>query len=125
MIADIDLSAIPSEAVRKQIQQLLNLVEKLWTQLRALQEENQTLRDENNHLKGEQGKPNVKASKPAEAETNQHSSETSERKSGIVTKRAKKTKSRSTAKRWLRFERKNCQPMRSSKAMWRWWYKTS
>jgi regulator of replication initiation timing len=80
MIEDFDLSAIPSEAIRKQIRQLLNLLEKLWTQVRALQEENQTLRDEIDHLKGEQGKPNVKASKPAEAETSQHSSETERKK---------------------------------------------
>jgi archaellum component FlaC len=54
MIEDVDLSAIQDEAVRKQIQQLLNLLEKLWTQLRALQEENQLLRDEINQFKGQQ-----------------------------------------------------------------------
>jgi hypothetical protein len=80
MIEDIDLSAIPSEAIRKQIRQLLNLLEKLWTQLRALQAENQLLRDEINHLKGEQGKPNIKASKTAGSETSKHSSETERKK---------------------------------------------
>jgi hypothetical protein len=80
MIEDINLSAIPSEAIRKQIRQLLNLLEKLWTQLRALQAENQLLRDENNQLKGEQGKPNVKARKTAGAETSKHSSETERKK---------------------------------------------
>jgi len=53
MVEAIDLSGIPNEAIRKQIQQSLNLLEKLWTQLRALQEENQLLRDEISHLKGE------------------------------------------------------------------------
>src|ERR1039457_2999583 len=75
MIADIDLSVIQDEAVRKQIRQLLNLVEKQAADLRALQEENQSLRDEINHLKGEQGKPNTKANKGKSAETRDHSSE--------------------------------------------------
>jgi hypothetical protein len=79
MIEDVDLSAIQDEAVRKQIQQLLNLLEKLWTQLRALQEENQLLRDEINQFKGEQGKPKIKASKAVESDRSKHSSE-SERK---------------------------------------------
>ena len=52
MIEDIDLSTIQDETVRKQIRQLLNLLEKQWTQLRALQEENQLLRDEISELKG-------------------------------------------------------------------------
>jgi hypothetical protein len=76
MIEDIDLSAIQDESVRKQIGQLLNLVEKLSADLRALREENQTLRDEINHLKGEQGKPNIKANKTVTVETSKHSSET-------------------------------------------------
>ena len=75
MIEDIDLSVIQDETIRKQIRQLLNLVEKLWADVRALQEENQTLRDEINHLKGEQGKPNVKANKTASVGTSKHSSE--------------------------------------------------
>ena len=76
MLEDIDLNAIPSEIVRKQVGQLLNLVEKLSTDLRALREENQTLRDEISHLKGEQGKPDTKANKEKSAETTDHSSET-------------------------------------------------
>ncbi len=76
MLEDIDLSAIQDETIRKQIRQLLNLLEKQAADLRALQEENQRLRDENNHLKGEQGKPNVKANKTASTETSKHSSET-------------------------------------------------
>ena len=80
MIEEIDLSAIQDEAVRKQVRQLLNLVEKQWTQLRVLQEDNQFLRDEINRLKGEQGKPNIKASKAVKSETRQHSSETERKK---------------------------------------------
>ena len=76
MIADIDLSVIQDEVVRKQIRQLLNLVEKQAADLRALQEENQSLRDEINHLKGEQGKPDIKANKVKSEETSKHSSET-------------------------------------------------
>jgi regulator of replication initiation timing len=69
------LNAIPSEFLRKQMRQLLNLIEKLSADLRALREENQMLRDENNHLKGEQGKPDTKANKEKSAETTDHSSE--------------------------------------------------
>jgi len=72
MIADIDLSVIQDEVVRKQIRQLLNLVEKQAVDLRALQEENQSLRDEINHLKGEQGKPDIKANKVKSEETSKH-----------------------------------------------------
>lgn len=46
MLEDLDLNAIHDEIVRKQVRQLLNLVEKLSVDLRALREENQTLRDE-------------------------------------------------------------------------------
>jgi hypothetical protein len=76
MIEEIELSAIQDETMRKQMRQLLNLVEKLSADLRALQEENQALRDEINHLKGEQGKPNIKANRTASVETSKHSSET-------------------------------------------------
>ena len=75
MLEDIYLNAIPSGILRKQMQELLNLVEKLSADLRALREENQTLRDEINHLKGELGKPDVKANKEKSAETTDHSSE--------------------------------------------------
>lgn len=75
MLEDIDLNAIQDEVVRKQVRQLLNLVEKLSMDLRALKEENQALRDENNHLKGEQGKPDTKANKEKSAGTADHSSE--------------------------------------------------
>lgn len=76
MLEDIDLNAIQDEVVRKQIRQLLNLVEKLSADLRALREDNQALRDEINHIKGEQGKPDTKANKEKSAETSNHSSET-------------------------------------------------
>jgi regulator of replication initiation timing len=125
MIADIDLSAIQDEAIRKQIRQLLNLIEKQAESLRKLQEENQALRDEINHFKGEQGKPNVKASKMPSAETSKHSSETERKKKRDRHQSGKKASSRSAAKRWSRFRPKNCQLTRSSKAMWMWWCKTS
>ena len=76
MLADIHLSAIQDETLREQMRELLNLVEKLSADLRALKEENQTLRDEINHLKGEQGKPDTKANKEKSAEMTDHSSET-------------------------------------------------
>ena len=45
------------EGARQAIIHVLNLVEELASENRALREENQRLRDENNRLKGEQGKP--------------------------------------------------------------------
>src|SRR3990167_148717 len=76
MLEEIDFKAIHDQNLRKQMRQLLNLVEKLSADLRALQEENQKLRDENNHLKGEQGKPDIKANKEQSVGTSNHSSET-------------------------------------------------
>jgi len=90
MIEDIDLSAIQSETVGKQIRELLNLVEKQAAELRVLQEENQALRDEINHLKGEQGKPNMKGNKAVSVKTSKHSSET---------ERKRKRKRHSTSKK--------------------------
>ena len=90
MIEDIDLSAIESETVGKQIRELLNLVEKQAAELRVLQEENQALRDEINHLKGEQGKPNMKGNKAVSVKTSKHSSET---------ERKRKRKRHSTSKK--------------------------
>lgn len=52
------------EGARQAIVLLLNLVEELMADNRALREENQRLRDEINRLKGEQGKPDIKANKP-------------------------------------------------------------
>jgi regulator of replication initiation timing len=76
MMVEIDPSAIQDETLRKQVWQLLNLLERQSADLCALKEENQTLRDEINHLKGEQGKPNIKANKVKTAETSKHSLET-------------------------------------------------
>jgi len=56
----LDLSSIPDEGIRQCISLLLNLVEELKQENRALREENQRLRDEINRLKGEQGKPIIK-----------------------------------------------------------------
>jgi len=56
----LDLGMITDPMVRKAMQVLLNLVERLAAENAALREENQRLRDENNRLKGEQGKPDIK-----------------------------------------------------------------
>jgi FtsZ-binding cell division protein ZapB len=56
----LDLSAIQDPAARQAIGLLLNLVEELRQDNRALRDENQRLRDENQRLKGEQGKPAIK-----------------------------------------------------------------
>ena len=55
MLEDLDLSSIQDEGIRQCIVMLLNLVEDLKQENRALREENQRLRDEINRLKGEQG----------------------------------------------------------------------
>jgi regulator of replication initiation timing len=64
------------EGARQAIVQLLNLVEDLASDNRALRDENQRLRDENNRLKGEQGKPQIKPNRSASPPTTtNHSSE--------------------------------------------------
>ena len=65
------------EGARQAITALLNLVEELSEENRALRAEVQELRDEVNRLKGEQGKPDVKATKPKDSD---HSSEKERRK---------------------------------------------
>ena len=64
MLDALDLSRIQDESVRQAIRLLLNLVEELKQENRALREDNQRLRDALNHLKGEQGKPAVKGNRP-------------------------------------------------------------
>jgi hypothetical protein len=65
LIENIDPNEIQDiEGARQAIVLLLNLVEELMADNRALREENQRLRDEINRLKGEQGKPDIKASQP-------------------------------------------------------------
>jgi len=76
MLNDLDLSTIPDEGARQAIRELLNLVETLATENRALREENQRLRDEINRLKGEQGAPSIRPqTKPGAAPAPDHSSE--------------------------------------------------
>ena len=116
MLEDIDLSAIQDESLRKQIRQLLNLLEKQAADLRALQEENQRLRDENNHLKGEQGKPNVKANKMASTETSKYSSETERKQKRKRHASSKKAEIKPNRQEVVKVQRKNCQQMRNSKA---------
>jgi hypothetical protein len=56
----LDLNAIQDARARHAIHLLLNLVEAVTQENRALREDNQRLRDAVNRLKGEQGKPAVK-----------------------------------------------------------------
>jgi Transposase IS66 family len=67
-LASIDLDAIPDEGARTAIGRLLNLVEHLVAENRALREEVQRLRDALARAQGEQGRPKVKPNKgPAPA----------------------------------------------------------
>lgn len=87
MLDDLDLTGIQDERARALIIGLLNLIEDLSADLRALQEENQRLRDEINRLKGEQGKPDIKPNKPPPAD---HSSERERRQPTERVKRGKR-----------------------------------
>ena len=64
MLDALDLSHIHDEPARQAIRGLLNLVEELKQENRALREDNQRLRDAINQLKGEQGKPKGKGNQP-------------------------------------------------------------
>ena len=76
MLDDLDLSSIQDEDTRQCIIFLLNLMEGLKQENRALREENQRLRDEINRLKGEQGKPTIRPAAKADPDgPRDHSSE--------------------------------------------------
>ena len=68
--AAIDLEAIPDAGARTAIRALLNLVEQLVAENRALRAEVQRLRDEIARLKGEQAKPTFKPKGPSAGGTN-------------------------------------------------------
>jgi len=89
MLDNLDLNAIQDENARELIRQLLNLVEKLSTDLRDAQTEIQRLRNEVNRLKGEQGKPKIKGNTPKPPPTN-HSSENERHKSRPRHRKSKK-----------------------------------
>jgi FtsZ-binding cell division protein ZapB len=86
----LDLSAIQDPHARQAIRLLLNLVEEVKQENRALREENQRLRDENNRLKGEQGKPLIKPNTPSPSSPDYSSEHErhSPRERGKRTKRA-------------------------------------
>ena len=74
---DFDLNNLQDLAqARECILRLLNLVEEVVAENRALRAELQQLRDENNRLKGEQGQPSIKPGrKPPPGASADHSSE--------------------------------------------------
>ena len=80
------------EGARQAIVLLLNLVEELMAENRALREENQRLRDEINRLKGEQGKPDIQAnqSKSSPCVSRNYSSEQERHQPKKRSKRKKK-----------------------------------
>jgi cell division septum initiation protein DivIVA len=79
MLEDFDLHSIADERARELVRQLLNLLEDVMADLRAVQAENQRLRDEIKRLKGAQGTPTIKANRPPQPSQN-HSSEQERRK---------------------------------------------
>lgn len=64
MFDALDLDQIADEGARRAVRGLLNLVEELAAENRALREEVQRLRDEIARLKGDQGQPVIKPNKP-------------------------------------------------------------
>ncbi len=85
---DLDLSRIPDAGVREVIVRLLNLVEEVAADNRALRAENQRLRDEIARLKGEQGKPTIPPAAPPGG--GDHSSEAERRQPLARTRRSRK-----------------------------------
>lgn len=86
-LPEIDITQIEDEKMRHLIGGLLNIIEDLRTEVRAVKAENQQLRDENNRLKGEQGKPTIKAKKTSQ----KHSSEQERRQSKTRQKKSKRS----------------------------------
>ncbi|MDQ7037220.1 MAG: hypothetical protein Q9P01_20970 [Anaerolineae bacterium] len=63
---EFNLSQIEDEKMRHLVGGLLNIIEDLRTEVRAVKAENQRLRDENNRLKGEQGKAKYQGKEASE-----------------------------------------------------------
>ena len=92
MLEDLNLDQLQDLAqARECIVRLLNLVEELAADNRALRTEVQHLRDELNRLKGEQGQPQIKPNQPPKtaAASTDHSSE-KERHQPRVWKKSRK-----------------------------------
>ncbi len=58
-----DILLVEDIVAHVNVEKLLNIVEELVKEVKALEIERQVLRNEVNRLKGEQGKPNIKANK--------------------------------------------------------------
>jgi hypothetical protein len=114
MFEDLDLNAIHEENARELIERLLNMVEQLSGELRDARAEIQRYRDEVNRLKGEQGQPKIKGNKP-KPPTSDHSSEQERYK------RKRHARSILTVKKWWMWIGRNCQRMRSRRAVKMWW----
>lgn len=104
-LPEIDITQIEDEKMRHLIGGLLNIIEDLRTEVRAVKAENQRLRDENNRLKGEPGKPNIKAKKTPK----NHSSEQERRQSKKHQKKSKRAKIKIDRQETLKVD-PNCLP---------------
>jgi len=95
MLGNLDPNSIQDiDGARRAIQELLNLIEEVVGENRALREENQQLRDEINRLKGEQGRPKVKANRKSEKKREDYSSESERRKPRQRKKKSKRARVR-------------------------------
>lgn len=109
LLAAIDLDAIGDSGTRQAIRGLLNLVEQLVAENRALREENQRLRDENDRLKGERGKPTFTSSKRPPGATDS-SSERERRQPGVWQKGPKRDRIAITRTERLAVDRASLPP---------------
>lgn len=100
---EFDLSQIEDEKMRHLVGGLLNIIEDLRTEVRAVKAENQRLRDENNRLKGEQAKPNIKAKKTLK----NHSSEKERRQKKQRQKKSKRNEIKIDREETLRVARED------------------
>jgi hypothetical protein len=85
---DLDVNRIADAGVRSVVVRLLNLVEEVAADNRALRAANQRLRDENARLRGEQGRPTLPPA--ASAGGSDHSSEVERRQPRVRTQRSRK-----------------------------------
>lgn len=86
---EVDLTGIPSEKMRGDVEFLLNGVEAFAAENTELKKENQKLKDELNRLKGEQSKPEIRAQSQS---TQNHSSEKDRKPRGQQPKQEKRSK---------------------------------
>jgi hypothetical protein len=106
VLPDVDLDRIADPYARALTERLLNVVEALSAEVRALRAGSQRLRDELNRLKGEQGKPEILPQAPPAARGTNHSSEAERREPREHRKGVKRARLTVTREQALRLDRR-------------------